>query len=383
MSTMARYLVEAHLREGTPVAELAKRHGVHRSWIYALLARHRSEGDAGLEPRSRRPRTSPTATPAAVEERIVELRKQLAEFGVDAGAETIAWHLQREGVVSPSHATIWRVLTRRGFVTPQPHKRPKSSLIRFEAALPNEMWQSDMTHWSLADGTGVEIINYIDDHSRLCVASIAVPVATAVNTAETFLAACNQWGTPASLLTDNGCIYTAKHRNGRVMLETLLEAQGVIYKHSRPYHPQTCGKIERFHQTMKKFLAKQDPAADLPALQADIDRFVDYYNRQRPHRSLGRRIPAEVYTTKIKAHPPKPLPASHFRIRHDKVDKTGCVTLRYESQLRHIGIGRAHIGTRVVLLVADRDVRVLNLDGELLRHLQIDPSRNYQRLGST
>lgn len=286
--SIARYLVEAHLREGTPVSELAERHGVHRSWIDKLLARYNAEGDAGLEPRSRRPKSSPTATVTLVEERIVKLRKQLDEFGVDAGAETIAWHLKREGIVSPSKATIWRILTRRGFVTPQPHKRPKSSLIRFNAVLPNEIWQSDMTHWALADGTGVEIINYIDDHSRLCVASVVVPVATAINTAETFLAACNQWETPASLLTDNGCIYTAKHRKGRVMLETLTETQGVTHKHSRPYHHQTCGKVERFHQTEKKFLAKQQLAGSIEELQADIDRFVDYYNHQRPHRSISR-----------------------------------------------------------------------------------------------
>ena len=167
------------------------------------------------------------------------------------------------------------------------------------------------------------------------------------------------------------------------MLETLLGTQGVVYKHSRPYHPQTCGKVERFHQTLKKFLAKQEPSADLPALQGDIDRFVDYYNNQRPHRSLGRQTPAAVYAARLKARPATPLPAAHFRIRHDRVDKTGCVTLRYESKLRHVGIGRAHIGTRVVLLVADRDVRVLTTDGELIRHLQIDPNRDYQRLGST
>lgn len=137
--SIARYLVEADLREGTPVSELAERHGVHWSWIYKLLARYNAEGDAGLEPRSRRPKSSPSATVTLVEERIVELRKQLDEFGVDAGAETIAWHLKREGIVSPSKATIWRILTRSGFVTPQPHKRPKSSLIRCNAVVPNEM----------------------------------------------------------------------------------------------------------------------------------------------------------------------------------------------------------------------------------------------------
>ena len=238
-----------------------------------------------------------------------------------------------------------------------------------------------MTHWALADGHEVEIVNFIDDHSRLCVGSVAVKVTRATDVAEIFIAAAQRHGTPASVLTDNGCIYTAKHRGGKVIMETLLETLQVTYKHSSPYHPQTCGKVERFHQTEKKFLAKHRGAASLPELQAQLDRFVAYYNEARPHRALGRHTPAEVFAAKVKAHPATAVPDTHFRVRHDRVDKTGCVTLRYESRLRHLGIGRAHKGKRVLLLVADRDVRVLNEDGQLIRHLTIDPSRDYQRPG--
>jgi len=380
---MGRYLVEAHLREGRSVAELAESHGVHRSWVYKLLARYRAEGDAGLTPRSRRPRTSPNAIGTELEDEIVLVRKQLAEEGLDAGAVTIHWHLARRHDVVPSVSSIWRILKRRGFVVAQPRKRPRSSFIRFEAALPNECWQSDMTHWSLADETHVEIVNVVDDHSRLCVASVAVPVARATDVAEIFIAAAQRYGTPAAVLSDNGCIYTAKHRGGKVVMETLLETLGVTYKHSRPYHPQTCGKVERFHQTLKKFLAKQHPAGDLAELQAHIDRFVAYYNDARPHRSLARRTPREVYDAKVKARPAHNVPDTHFRVRHDHVDKTGCVTLRHESQLRHIGIGRAHKGQRVLLLVADGDVRVVSEDGQLIRQLVIDPTRDYQRRNTT
>jgi transposase InsO family protein len=380
---IGRYLVEAHLREGRSVAELAAAHGVHRSWIYKLLARYRSEGDAGLALRSRRPHRSPSAVPTELEEEIVTLRKQLSEEGLDAGAVTIHWHLSRHHQAVPSVSSIWRILKRRGFVTPQPKKRPRSSYVRFEADLPNETWQSDVTHWALAEGTGVEIVNFLDDHSRLCVASVAVGVARATDVADVFIAAAQRYGTPASVLTDNGCIYTAKHRGGKVMMETLLEALGVTYKHSRPYHPQTCGKVERFHQTEKKFLTKQDPAVDLAGLQAQLDRFVASYNDARPHRSLARRTPREIFDAKTKAHPASDVPQTHFRVRHDRVDKTGCVTLRYDSRLRHIGIGRAHKGQRVVLLVADRHVRVLTQDGELIRQLAIDPSCDYQRRGTT
>ena len=209
---LGRYLVEAHLREGRSVAELAEAHGIHRSWIYKLVARYRAEGEAGLAPRSRRPRSSPTATPTELEDEIVLLRKQLAEEGLDAGAVTIHWHLGRRHDDVPSVSSIWRVLKRRGFVVPQPKKRPRSSFIRFAAELPNETWQSDMTHWALGDGSPVEIVNFIDDHSRLCVASVALAVTKATDVAEIFIAAAQRHGTPAAVLTDNGCIYTAAHR---------------------------------------------------------------------------------------------------------------------------------------------------------------------------
>jgi transposase InsO family protein len=238
-----RYLVEAHVREGRPVAELAAAHGVHPSWIYRLLARYRADGDAGLVPRSRRPKTSPNALSHELEDEIVLLRKRLAEQGLDAGAQTLHWHLERRHGTAPSVSTVMRVLRRRGCVVPQPKKRPRSSYVRFEASLPNECWQSDMTHWTLAGNVGVEIVNFIDDHSRYCIASVAVPVTKATDVAEIFTSAIERHGAPASILTDNGCIYTAKHRGGKVVMETLTEALGVTYKHSSPYHPQTCGKV--------------------------------------------------------------------------------------------------------------------------------------------
>ena len=380
---MGRYLVEAHLREGRSVAELAAAHGVHRSWIYKLLARYRAEGEAGLVARSRRPRSCPGATSGELEDEIVMLRKQLTEEGLDAGAATIHWHLsRRHGGAVPSTSTVHRVLRRRGFVTPEPRKRPRSSFVRFEASLPNELWQSDMTHWALADGTGVEIVNFVDDHSRLCLASVALPVTKAVDVAMIFQGARERHGTPAAVLTDNGCIFTARHRNGKVVLETELERLGVVHKHSRPYHPQTCGKVERFHQTLKKYLARQPAAETLVELQAVIDRFVAYYNGSRPHRSLGRRTPREVFDSRIKAHPPPRTADTHFRVRHDVVDKTGAITLRHDSRLHHIGMGARHRGRRVVMLVADLDIRVLDEDGGLLRHLTLDPTRDYQRQDS-
>jgi hypothetical protein len=239
-----------------------------------------------------------------------------------------------------------------------------------------------MTHWALADGTTVEIVNFIDDHSRLCTASVAVPVTRATDIVEIFETARHRHGTPASVLTDNGAIYTARYRGGRVAMEIILEALGVTYKHSSPYHPQTCGKVERFHQTEKKFLTKQPPATSLAELQTQLDRFVAYYNHARPHRALGRRTPADVFDTKLKARPPTPAPDAHLRVRRDRIDQVGHVTLRYQSRLLHIGIGRAHARTHVLLLVQDLHIRVINAaTGELLRDLTLDPARSYQPTG--
>jgi len=181
----------------------------------------------------------------------VALRKELSELGVDAGAHTIHYHLGRRHRRSkravPSVATIWRVLSRRGFVTPQPHKRPKNSWRRFQAELPNECWQADTTHWALADGRDVEILNVLDDHSRLLVSSRAFKNTKAADVVETFHEAAAELGLPASMLTDNGAIFTAESRNGACAIELELIALGIDYKHSRPYHPQTCGKVCEHH----------------------------------------------------------------------------------------------------------------------------------------
>jgi transposase InsO family protein len=323
---------------------------------------------------------SPIRIADQFEDEIVALRKQLDEAGFDAGAHTIHTHLSRRHPTPPSVSTIWRVLKARGFVTPQPHKRPRSSYVRFVAALPNECWQADVTHVCLADSTWVEILNIIDDHSRLCVATRALRVFKAHDVVATFHAAAATWGYPAALLTDNGAVFTATYRNGIGAMETTLAGLGIAYKHSRPYHPQTCGKVERFHQTEKKFLAAQDPAAATTrALQAQLDRFVAYYNTVRPHRSLQRRTPHDAFTARSRAYPRlTPITADGYRLRHDKIDRAGKITVRYKGRLHHIGLGRAHAGDTVAVLIAGRDIRVLTETGDLIRALTLDPAKDYQ-----
>ena len=187
----------------------------------------------------------------------------------------------------PALSTIHRVLRRRGFVAPQPQKRPRSSWIRFESALPNETWQSDMTHWHLDDEAPVEIINFIDDYSRAVLASVAVPVATAADVVRIFFETAAIYGFPASVLSDNGAIYTAAYRGSHTGMEIELATLGITFKHGKPYHPQTQGKVERYHLTLKKWLRKKPTAATLAELQAQIDRFVHIYNEERPHTARG------------------------------------------------------------------------------------------------
>jgi transposase InsO family protein len=375
---VGRFLVEAHLREGRSVAELARVHGVHRSWLYKLLARYRTEGESGLVPRSRRPHRSPTAIPAEVAEEIVRLRAALLAEGLDAGALTIQWHLAKRAQRVPSTSSIIRLLRRRGLVIPEPHKRPRSSFIRFEAALPNALWQVDATHWTLADGSAVEVLNLVDDHSRLLLAASAVRTVRAADALAIFHQAAARSGYPAALLSDNAAVFSGASRKGKVALEAELERLGIRSTHARPYHPQTCGKVERLHQTEKKWLARQPAAATLAELGAQLDRFRLHYNAHRPHRAIGRRTPQEIFEAKVRAAPGSVAPV-HYRVRYDTVDVQGKVSLRYDSRLLHIGLGRPYRGTKIVMFVADRAVRVLTEDGDLLRELVLDPTRAYQR----
>lgn len=200
----------------------------------------------------------------------------------------------------------------------------------------------------------------------------------------TFRNACARHGIPASVLSDNGAIFTGRTRgNGRVASEIELGLLRVRFHHSRAYHPQTCGKVERFHQTQKKWLAKRKPPTTIKALQTQLDRFARYYNTQRPHRALHRHTPAEAFAARPKAIPNGPLIDPHYRVRTDTIDTTGCITLRHNSRLHHIGLGRVLAGTKVTVLIADLQIRVLDANtGQLLRGLTLDPTRDYQPTGA-
>lgn len=379
---LAKYCVNAVLVEGRSVRSVAVATGRSKSWVHRHVARYRAGGDEALVPAKRGPKVPANLTSSRIEDQIVALRKFLTEDGLDAGARTIHWHLSRHGATPPSLSTIHRVLRRRGFVTPQPQKRPRSSWMRFESKLPNECWQSDMTHWHLVDDEPVEIINFVDDYSRAVLASVAVPVATAAHVVRIFYDAAARYGLPTEVLSDNGAIYTAAYRGSHTGMEIELAALGITFKHGKPYHPQTQGKVERYHLTLKKWLAKKPACATLANLQTQIDRFVHIYNEERPHTARGC-PPMQAWRALDKAAivvDGQPILA-HTKVRHDRIDASGCFTLRYRSKLHHVGVGRAHKGRRVLVLMADLDVRVLDEDGVMLRHFELDPSVDYQRRG--
>jgi transposase InsO family protein len=257
--------------------------------------------------------------------------------------------------------------------------------------MPNETWQSDFTHYPLTDNEtfpkGIEIITWLDDCTRYALHVSAHRAITTPIVRATFRKAAGQHGIPASTLTDNGMVYTVRlagigRQGGRNGFEQQLHDWHVVQKNSRPNHPTTCGKVERFQQTLKKWLrAQPDQPATLAQLQALLDRFRAEYNQHRPHRSLPHQAtPAALYDTMPKATPgPSHDTNTHDRVRHDRVDKSGTVTLRVAGQLRHIGIGRTHHRTHVILLVHDLQVRVVNaITGELLRELEIDLDKDYQ-----
>jgi transposase InsO family protein len=376
----ARVVVLAVVHQGLTKAEAADRYGVSRQWVHTLVTRYNEGGLDALEPRSRRPASNPRAIPAAIAERIIELRKQLEADGLDAGPVTIAGRLALEGVRPPSTSTIRRILHGAGLVVANPKKRPRGSLHRFEADQPNECWQSDFTHWPLADGTDTEILNWLDDHARYLL-SIAVFVrVTGDDVVSTFTSNVNDYGPPASTLTDNGSVYTSRFTGGRNAFEYLLHLLRIQQKNGRVNHPQTQGKIERFHQTLKKWLAKQAAAATLIELQAQLDTFQRIYNTQRLHRALDARTPDTAYHATPKAVPRGSNIDEHFRIRLDHVDQHGAVSVRRAGRMHHLGVGARHRGTPVLILLDATNVTVTHRGtGELLSRHTIDPNQAYWR----
>jgi transposase InsO family protein len=366
--SVRRAIAEADLAS-LNVSRFCREHGIGRDAFYAWRKRFETEGEAGLEPRSRAPHRVANRTSIEIEDLIISIRKDLDAKGRDAGIGSIYDQLTRAipaGEVC-SESTIWRVLTRRGFIDPDPKKAPGRQWQRFVADRVNECWQMDSTHWTLADGTDVEIINCLDDCSRFALRSLATRRCTLETAWATVTQAAEAHGWPERLLTDNGSAFGPRFNDN-------LAALGIGLRHSRPYHPQTCGKVERFHQTLKRWLTARDPAATIPALQAQLDEFVTDYNHDRPHRSLGRRTPATVFTTTPRSGPAAQPLTGPTQVFHNTVYDSIVWAGRYR-----ISLGSVHNHQTATIILTGQHCHVF-IAGQLIRQLTINPTRTDQRL---
>lgn len=360
---------------GVSVTGLCAELGISRQTYYRLRRRYEAEGPAGLAPRSRRPHRSPGAVSPALELEIIRLRTD-EDWPEPRGAASIADELRRSGLACPAVSTIHRVLVRNGLVAPQPRKRPRASYTRFVYPDPNGCWQIDATRWELADGEAW-IMDVLDDHSRVVVAARACPAPTITAAQAAVHAAGRLWGLPARVLSDNGACFGGVSRSGDFV--DGLAALGIKVIHARPFHPRTCGKIERFHQTLKRWLRAQPRAGCLGELQAQLDRFVEFYNHRRPHRALRGATPAEAWAARGPAGPAEePIavgrPARVTITRHT-VTRGGVI---YLGRRTIIGLGTRLAGTEITAIRYGR--RLVLLDGSHpVRGLTLTDGQRYYR----
>ncbi|WP_231440929.1 integrase core domain-containing protein [Brevibacterium zhoupengii] len=383
-SNKNRSIILAITEGGLTQTQAAHRFDVTTRWIRTLLTRYKTGGLDAVDPQSKRPHTNPNATDKTTTTQVLALRDSLAAQGLDAGPESLWDRLPK--TTRPSTATIWRILRRNNTITDQPQKRPRSSWHRFEAVAPNETWQSDFTHWPLADGTDTEILSWLDDHSRKLLHATAHTPVTGRIVIDTFVQTMDAYGPPASTLTDNGMVYTARFSRGNDGrpdqpngFEQLLSDLSIKQKNGGPNKPTTQGKIERYHQTLKHWLRADGFVDTVEELNEQLTRFAHVYNTQRPHRAIGRRTPETAYEATTKAQPVIEVGSRIWRIRYDRVDAEGKISLRFAGRLRHLGIGRAYKRQRVLLLVHGRDTMVIDRSaGAIIAEHTIDTKKNYQ-----
>jgi transposase InsO family protein len=370
--SVRRLIVDADL-DGLNVREFCAQHGISTWFFYDLRRRFRLDPMA-LEVRSRAPKRVANRLSDDRRDTIVRVRKELKDDGLDHGPASIWSELVAVwGKATPSESTIWRVLKERGVIAPQPVKAPGRTWKSFAAERANECWQIDATHWSLADDTTAEIINIVDDCSRLAISSIAIPVCTTATAWDAICGGAKQWGWPMRVLSDNASAFRGDTQTGGGGIEANLAALGIPMRHSRPYHPQTCGKVERFHQTLKRFLTAKPIPETLTHLQDQLDTFVERYNHHRPHRSLGRRTPLDVWTTT-----PHAGPAPHALDIATQVVTRKVVNTRFElDRTCLIALGTRYNGQIATAVITGHHAHVF-INGALVRELTIDPTRTYQ-----
>lgn len=367
-------MVLAAGQPGVRIKDLCAEMGVHRDTLHEWRRRFAESGIDGLVERSRRPLRSPGQTSAQLEDEIVRLRKELP---LDNGADVIGWHLRRRGHRDvPSDRTIHRVLVRRGLVVAQPQKRPKNAYRRFEFDRPNECWQIDATDWVLGARRPITIMDVVDDHSRALVAIRAGQGPTTDLALDAIFTGATQWGLPAMVLSDNGTCFAGVDRSGCAFASVLATA-GTRLIHSRPYHPQTCGKVERFHATLKRWLAKQPLAPSTGDLQHQLDNFADHYNHDRRSSAGGDLTPAERHRATRPAIPapapiPLPAPTAQITITATNVTTTGVITIGAWTT----SVGTEHAGQRLTVIRYGNHAVILD-GATIVARPYLDPNRHY------
>jgi transposase InsO family protein len=305
-----RYRAVLEAEAGCPVTEIAARHGVSRQTVHAWVRRYKAGGLAALADRSHRPRSCPHQIPAEIEAAVCELRRSHPRWG----PARLAFELgKRDMAPVPSEATLYKVLVRNALIAPGQRRRPASSYIRWEREEPMELWQLDiMGGVFLSGGTELKLVSGLDDHSRYCVTAQLVARATGRAVCAAFAASLARYGIPGEVLTDNGKQFTGRFtrpRPSEVLFERICRENGITTRLTRPRTPTTTGKIERWHKTLRtEFLATCDSFASLACAQAELDAWVDHYNRERPHQSLGMATPASRFTAKTAPDRQQDLP---------------------------------------------------------------------------
>jgi len=367
--------------EQVNVTALCRAQGISRKSFYKYLARYREEGPAGFITRATTPGSSPSRTSELVEERIVRARKELADQGWDHGATSVRWRLIDQGLDSvPSVSTVHRVLSRRGQITPAPHKRPRTTYQRFERDRPNDLWQMDGFEVKLADRHTAVVIQLIDDHSRLDLVCHAAPAETGDAAWVAVTTAMAQYGLPRQLLTDNSTAFNAERRGWVTQLCVALRQIGVEPITCHPHHPQTCGKNERAHQTVRRWLAKQDPPVDLAHLQQLLDRYRYSYNNDRRHQALDGFTPWQRWQRTAPATPDEgqiDAPELPLRMARYVISDTGVIVVAQRS----IALSRTLAGHLAVTFRRGNELSIF-VDAELLGTHTLDTTRRYQRLSN-
>lgn len=385
-------LLDAMLVAGVAIDNISQWceiNGVSRRTFYRRRDRLRAEGEEGLVARSRRPHHSPAAIPEPVREQVIAVRRSLP--ATDNGADFVRRELEliaaEEGWAAtgwwvPSRATINRVLAAEGLVESNPAKRPKRSWRRFTFAQPRDCYQIDGTCHQLADGTEVVALDVIDDCSRVWVASLAAAAETTDAAIAALQAAVEEFGPPALVLADNGKAFTGTgvlplSRPAR--FPATVTGLGARLIHSSCYHPQTLGKCERLHQTVKKLLAATwpQPATSIAELQTRLDQVRDYYNHRRYHSAI-RGIPTHAWASAPALGGPQHLPVqTDAQVWHRHTDDRGRFGL---GKHRRLNLTAAHKNRDITVVTVNGHLTVYDLNGQVIAHDLLDPTTGYQRL---